>query len=344
MATIKDIAARAGVSPATVSRVLNLDETLSISPEKRSLILQVADDLAYRTPKRRRADAANSIPKPEQPLCFVLLYSHEEELQDPYYLSIHHAGILAASQRGLRTEEIFYKGRRDIRTIPARTNGLIVIGSLSSTDSGLSELLRKRKAVCVDFDPDIPGVDAVLADYRATIARLVGLFRAAGHTRIGYIGGQELDAERREPIKDERRESFAQELANAGLYRKELFFEGGSYSPETGYREAQQALAAPERPTALFVASDNMALGVYRAAAEAGISIPGDLAVVACNDQAGSAYMVPELSTIRIPRAAMGAEAVSLALERSRSPREIGLKVLAPTELVLRKSFSAPGQ
>ncbi|MBL8967817.1 MAG: LacI family DNA-binding transcriptional regulator [Spirochaetaceae bacterium] len=348
MARIKDIAARAGVSMATVSRVLNQDSTLSIGPEKRALILEVADDLEYRTPSRRRREAAAEavaeagMARGDAPLACLLLYSAEDELDDPYYLSIHHAVKVAAARRSLRVEELFYRSKADLAALPRVTAGLLVIGSEGACDAGLASYLAARSdAVAVDFDPRIAGVDAVVADFSGPVAEIAERFAAAGHARVGYVGGREKGRRGDREIEDPRAIRFAAELAALGLYREEFFLAGGSYSPENGYRQARELLAREDRPTALFVASDNMALGVYRAAAEAGLSIPADLAVVGCNDQPGSAYMNPPLATIKVPRAAMGLAALGLATGRVLEPREVGLRILAPTEFVHRKSVGA---
>ncbi len=336
MATIRDIAEKAGVSPATVSRVLNRDETLSIGPEKRALILEIAEDLAYKTPKRRRAEAAAE--QTQLPLVFLLLYSHSEELDDPYYLAIHHAARVAAAKRGIRSLDAFYKGPEDIPTLPRAAAGFVVIGSEGGYDPALADFLAAPGGICVDFDPGQEELDVVLADFRRPIAEIVATFMDAGYTRIGYIGGKELSYDKTREIDDPRKMLFTEELARHGLFIADLVYAEGSYSPATGYAATQALLAREPRPEALFVASDNMAVGVYRALAEAGLAIPADIAVVGCNDQAGSAYMTPPLSTIRIPRAAMGEVAVGLALSRAIDPREFGLRVAVPTAFVQRKS------
>lgn len=343
MATIKEIAEKAGVSITTVSRVLNKDTSLSITTKKKKLIFEIADDLDYVSPKNRKISRISNLYKNITIRC-VLLNTLEEELDDPYYLSIHHAVRSAANRRQVAFEEVFYRGASDLARISGAADGTIIIGSAGSCDESLiSDILAERPvSVCVDFDPGVPRPDRVLADFRPSIAELVDHFIAAGHRRIGYIGGREQEVPGSPAVFQDAREALLHSaLAEHGLEDEAVFLCEGGYNHENGHRLMQRLLRAGDRPTAVHVATDNMAVGAYKAIADAGLRVPDDLALVGCNDQAGAEYMNPPLSSIRVRTTLMGTAALGLALDRILEPRETGMTLSVPTTLVLRESSRA---
>ena len=343
MATIYEIAQLANVSPATVSRVLNHDTTLSISSDKRFKILEIAEDLNYKTPKIRKLEKSSlreNFGAARESIVCILLYSQEEEIDDPYYLAIHHALKIAAAKRAFRIDDIYYKKKNDLASLSLDRLGTIIIGSEGSCDISFLNFLKKEKnVICVDFDPDMKNIDVVCADFRKSIETIAKRFAELGILRIAYIGGKETSPFKGKEIIDPRSAEFIEEFGKLGIYREELFRANGSYTPDNAYQLTKQLLSSAAKPEAIFVASDNMALGVYKAICETGLSIPQDIKVVSCNDQPVSAYMTPPLSTIRIPRAVMASVALSLASSRAKDPRELGVKVMVPTDVVFRKSF-----
>lgn len=340
MATIREIAEKAGVSITTVSRVLNKDATLSISKNKKKLIFEIADDLDYKSPKNRHMARLSKALKDLSITC-ILLNTLEEELDDPYYLSIHHAIRSAANRRQVPLEEVFYRGTSDLNRISKHADGIIIVGSAGSCDEGLmSRILAEHPAsVCVDFDPGLPRPDRVQAHFRTSVTELVAHLAGAGHRRIGYIGGREQGAPGGPVVLQDAREIlFQSALAERGLWSPELFLSEGKYNHENGYLLMQRLLRVKDRPTAVHVATDNMAVGAYKAVADAGLRVPEDLALVGCNDQVGAAYMNPPLSSIRVMTTLMGVAAFGMALDRIVEPRDTGLTLSVPTTLVLRES------
>jgi len=344
MATIQDIANIAHVSPATVSRVLNHDMTLSISNEKRSRILEIAEELNYKTPKRRKLEK-NGIDETagetKAVIACIMLYSQEEEIDDPYYLAIHHAMKISAAKRNVYLEEMYYKSKNDIINLPSYRKGTIVIGSEGSCDASMIQFMKKEKnMVCVDFDPDIENVDKVCADFRKSIKTIASRFSEKGALRIGYIGGKEKSLVKGKEIIDPRISEFIEEFGKLGLFDERFFKAEGAYTPDNAYILTMNLFKEKIRPEGLFIASDNMALGVYKALSELELLIPEDVMLVSCNDQPVSAYMAPPLSTIRIPRAIMGSVALSLVISRALEWRDLGIKAIIPTEVIFRESFS----
>ena len=245
MATIREIAEKAGVSITTVSRVLSKDTSLSITQRKKKLILEIADDLNYQSPQARKIQK-KATESYDLNIACVLFNTLKEELDDPYYLSIHHAIRSAATRRRVLLDEVFYGGLPDIKRISQGVDGVIVVGSAGSCDEGLvaKVLAEHPVAVCVDFDPGIPQPDRVLADFRASIAELVDHFFQAGHRRIGYVGGRERGLPGSQAvIQDAREELLRSALAERGLLAEDIFLSEGSYNHENGYQLMELLLA-----------------------------------------------------------------------------------------------------
>jgi len=325
MATIKDIAALAGVSIATVSRVLNYDETLNVSLETRQKIFEAADQLAYESKGYKKRKPSHKIG-----LCYS--YSLEEELVDTYYLSIRVAIEKHLAEKGYVTRRISLSSPNEsIRGI----DGLICLGLFFAED--IAQIRRLGKpTVFVDSSPDINQFDAVVIDYESATIQALEHLITLGHEKIGFIGGMDADP-KGEPIPDLRRLVFESFLAGKGLFRPE-WVRTGEYSPKNGYLMLKELFSLPERPTAVFISSDAMAIGCYKAMHELELRIPEDVSLMGFNDIAQARDMVPPLSSGRIHTDFMGETAVELIEEWLRTGRKINKKVLIPTKLVARES------
>ena len=325
MATIKDIAALAGVSIATVSRVLNYDETLNVSLETRQKIFEAADQLAYESKGYKKRKPGHRIG-----LCYS--YSLEEELVDTYYLSIRVAIEKHLEDRGYVTKRISLHGPSEsLRGI----DGLICLGLFFAEDI---EQIRKfgKPTVFVDTSPDNEHFDAVVIDYEAATIKALDHLLALGHRQIAFIGGEDADP-KGDPIPDLRREVFESYLRQKGLYRAD-FVRVGEYSPRNGYLMLKDLLSQAEKPSAVFISSDAMAIGCYKAMHELNLRIPEDISLIGFNDISQARYMVPPLSSVRIHTDFMGETAVELIEEWLRTARKINKKVLIPTRLMVRES------
>ncbi|HEY9575180.1 MAG TPA: substrate-binding domain-containing protein, partial [Lachnospiraceae bacterium] len=116
------------------------------------------------------------------------------------------------------------------------------------------------------------------------------------------------------------------------------FVKMGSYHAKYGYELFKELYTEGNMPTALFVANDSMVTGAYRAAYELGLKIPEDISIVGFNDLPAAKYMIPPLTTMKLPMEFMGEYAVSLLEDRALNGREISLKVIVPTRLCVRDS------
>ncbi len=323
MATLKDIANEAGVSLATVSRVLNDDPSLSVKEETKQRIFEIAEKLEYKTSSSKKA-----VVEKKQQHCFVALYSHkqEAEVNDPYYLSIRH-GIETQCDK-LDIDLInCYDGKFDAHD--AMISGILIVGRCSN--KLLKELSKKTDNICfVDFSDNSEHYDSVDIDLERISKQIVDFFIEQGYPRIGFIGGQ--DQANTADIREIAFSEYGQlkgVVDNKDIYR-------GDFSSASGYELAKQMFANGDYPSALFIASDSIAIGVLRAIHEQGLAIPEDIALISVNDIPTAKFTFPSLSTVRIHAEMMGIQGVNLLVEKARDGRVLPLQVYVPSKLKLR--------
>ncbi|MBM7600021.1 LacI family transcriptional regulator [Virgibacillus halotolerans] len=327
MATIKDIAQKAGVSPATVSRVLNYDASLSVADETKKKVFEAAEELSYRKKATNRYTG--------QKIAVVHWYTEKEELNDLYYLSIRLGIEARCKQLDINPDIYFFNNIDDID--PNEIEGIIAVGKFS--DQQVRELTAINPAVVfVDYSPDDDKFDAVVIDFERATKRVIDYFISTGHEEIGFIGGREIFKGETKPLEDLREKTFVNYMREKNLY-DERFVYVGPFSVEDGYRLMAQAIEelGDNLPTAIFTSSDVMAIGSLRALHEADIAVPERVSVIGLNDMSISKYVYPSLSTIKVYTEIMGETAVDTLLERLEG-RKIAKKVFVATKLVIRKS------
>ena len=334
MATVTEIAKKTNVSIATVSRVLNYDKTLSISEEKRKLILETADNLDYQPPKRKKMNL-------KKPLTIGLIhwYTMPQELDDTYYLSIRLGIERACFEKHIDLVKIFRtKDDYDLDHLKA-LDGVIAVGKFSDDEVHLFE--QKFPAIVfVDSSPNDSKFDSVVIDFEQAFRKAIDYIISLGHTRIGYIGGREYIGKNQIALGEQREIVFKSYLTEKGLF-DEKNVHIGQFTIESGYELMKQAIEKNHLPTAFLIASDGMAIGLLKAAYEAGIHIPRDLSIIGFNDITQSQYTIPPLSTVKVYKEFMGEQAVNLLVERTLNQRMISKKIIIPTELVIRESCAS---
>ena len=325
MATIKDIAARAGVSIATVSRVLNHDETLNAQEETKQRIMEIAEELEYevRVQKKRKKKLKIGV---------FCSYSPTAELEDPYYLCIRLAIEKKLEEEGYKKQPVTVADTTDS---VSGVDGIVCLGTFSKSHIDTISQWEKP-TVFIDANPDPLKFDSIVVDYKNAVNCIVDYFVENGHKKIGFIGALDCDQDGDEVV-DLRKDIFMKAMTKKGLYHDE-YVKIGSYHARDGYKLLKQLYEEGNLPTALFVANDSMAVGAYKAAYELGLSIPGDISMIGFNDIPNAKYMIPPLTTIRLYMEFMGEYAVQLLEERVIQGRDICVNVVMPTKLYVRDS------
>lgn len=326
MATLKDIATTAGVSLATVSRVLNDDPTLSVKEETKLRVLEVAEKLEYRSKIVKKTGK-----KTKHKHHFLALYNYkqEAEVDDPYYLSIRHGIETQCDKLGIALTNCY---NSQIDTDITKITGILLIGK---TDPRVLHQVppRLNNHICyIDFSDTQAEYDSVDIDLAKISKQVVDFFVKQGYTRIGFIGGQD------EPnITDIREHAFIEYGSLKGVVSEDDIYLG-AFSSLSGYNLAKKMLAKGDFPKAMFIASDSIAIGVLRAIHELGLNIPGDIALISVNDIPTARFTFPPLSTVRIHSEMMGIQGVNLLVEKYRDERTLPLQVYVPSQLKLRET------
>ncbi|SHE73282.1 LacI family DNA-binding transcriptional regulator [Clostridium fallax] len=325
MATIKDIAEKASVSIATVSRVLNYDESLNVADETKKRIFEAAEELNYVTIKERKGR------KNTHTIGIIHWYSDKEEIIDPYYLSIRMAIDRCCSKNLIKFLKI-----DDMENFNENLDGIIAIGKFG--DGEISKIRKLSKnIVFVDSSPDENLYDSVVIDFRKAVNEVMEYLTSLGHTKIAYIGGEEFVDKGKKQVLDYRQQTYIEFMEKRNLSFKD-FIKLGKFTPASGYELMKKFLQNKNRPTAYFIANDSMAIGAYKAISEAGLKIPNDISIIGFNDISTAQFIIPPLTTVKVYTEFMGETAVDLIIERIKKDREISKKVIIPTKLIKRDS------
>lgn len=327
MATIKDIAQRAGVSPATVSRVLNYDTTLSVADQTKKRVFEAAEELSY----KKRLSNKSIVKK----IAVIHWYTEKEELNDLYYLSIRLGIERRCKQLDINPEVYFFDNINEINHLDIE--GIIAVGKFNKQQA--QELKKINSSIVfVDYSPDPDKYDSVVIDLEQATKKIIDYFISTGHNKIGFIGGWEKLKGENKPIEDLREKTFKSYMKQLGLYESAYIYTG-HFSVNEGYELMSRAIKDLEGdlPTAFFMGSDVMAVGSIRALHEAGISIPERVSIIGINDMSISKYIYPSLSTVKVYTELMGETAVDTLVEQIDG-REIAKTIYISTELIIRKS------
>lgn len=333
--TISDVAALAGVSMMTVSRVINADA--KVRESTRETVKAAIAQLNY-APNR----AARSLAGASQ-LRFGLLYSNPSEA----FLSAFIVGSLEEAGRAdvqivvLKVEDGDDPSLATERMIAGGIDGVVLPPPLCE-DPGVLAVLHKAgiPTVAVTTARPAAGVAAVMIDDRIAAREMTEHLIALGHQRIGLIKGHpDLSA------SAERLEGYREALEKAGIAVDESLIVQGYFTYRSGLDAADALLAHDNPPTAIFACNDDMAAGTVAIAHQRGLEVPGDLTVCGFDDVALATTIWPELTTIQQPIVRMSRCAVELlvTLMRNKRIREIGeQRIKVEHTLVRRQSDAAP--
>ncbi|WP_066368993.1 LacI family DNA-binding transcriptional regulator [Neobacillus fumarioli] len=327
MATIKDIAQKAGVSIATVSRVLNYDATLSVSDETKKRIFEAAEELEYKKKPVRKQEQGK--------IALLQWYTEKEELEDLYYMSIRLGVENRCQDHGIQVIRFFQDHYEDLKNKDIQ--GLIAIGKFSARQ--VDELKNLTgNIVFVDCSPDDEQFDSIVIDFEKVVENVLNYFWKIGHKQIGYIGGREAFKDQSSEIEDPRELAFKRYMADKGTLN-EKFIYNGTFSVDAGYALMKQAIRehGDDLPTAFFAGNDSIAVGALRALLEEGIAVPDRVNIVGVNDISIAKYVFPALSTVKIYTELMGKTAVDTLLERIEG-RKTAKTIYIATKLLIRDS------
>lgn len=344
--TIYDVAARAGVSIKTVSRVMNKEP--NVRPAMRDRVLQAAGDLGYSPNLSARSLAGSR--------SFVIAVFVDAALTIDHWRSERGADYLSRIQLGatlecrdagyhLLIELIDHEGPQVRQEVAALLAALkpdgVILTPPSCDNEVVLELLDKAGTPYVRVGPErAQGLGpSVHMDDVAAAREMTEHLIQLGHKRIGFIVG-----EPRYGASQARREGYLQAMKAHGLPVGDGWVRQGDFTFQSGMDQAKTLLALPDRPTAIFASNDDMALGCIAAIAEAGLMTPGDVSVAGFDDSPSSRFSRPQLTTVRQPVAEMSSVAARLLIAQAKSNEttERPADTLLPFELIHRASTAPP--
>ncbi len=333
MATMKEVADRAGVSVATVSRVIN--KTGYVTPELQARVLAVMDSLKYqpsalaRSLRRQETRTIGVIiPQLDHPVFGALAFSIEKALFAQEYHS-----LICSSEDNPDKENTYIE-----MMLRQRVDGVILVPTARSL-KGILQLIEKAVplVLAVRDLPDVLASRVLVRNYEGGYSGTRHLLEM-GHRKIGVIGTQGHSTAMRQ-----RMDGVYAALRDYRIRANpDWIVLGPLPHMETGYRAAAHMLEPRDRPTAIFALSDTIAIGVMHAAAERSLGVPARLSVIGFDDLPVAQYSIPALTTVAQPIGDLGEAATRLMLEHVRdSGREIDT-VWLDTSIRVRASVSAP--
>lgn len=331
-ATIRDVAKQAGVSVATVSRVLNGSGPVSDHARQRvedaATSLQYVPHGAARSLSTRRTTNIGVI----LPDLYGEFFSQLIRALDTATRTAGYHLLLSSSHADDTEVEVA------LRAMRARVDGVIIMSPDIAPEAVSRVIPAGSPAVLVNTAfRDREEFDTLNVDNRGGAYAMVSHFASLGHERVGLIGGRATNHD-----AQERRDGYRAALHDLGLEHRSEWEIESDFTKSGGYEAARALVALADRPTALFAANDSMAIGAMSAIQELGLNVPGDVAVGGFDDIPIARYVTPALTSIRVDLTRLGERAVELLLQTlgangSRPPSH----ELVPTTLVVRRSCGA---
>lgn len=330
MASLQEVAARAKVSIATVSRVLNKSD--KVVPETRAAVEQALRDLNYRPSRVARRLRMNSgrahlvgliIPDILNPFFAEIARGMEDAAYAAQY-----ALLLCNSDENPEKERFYLDVMRD-----ESVDG-IVLPPFDETDAAVAAVVKTGlPVVCVDRSLAKVKTDLVEVDnYRGAFEAVSHLLEQ-GHRRIGLIEGRAQVSTSRE-----RRRGYVDALTARGITPRKELMRAGDFKQESGRVLAEELLDLRQPPTALFVCNNLMTVGALAALHQRGRRVPQDVAIVGFDDLPWAEALDPPLTVVRQPAYEVGKQAMELLLKRIMEPARPPVTLRLLPELVVRRS------
>ena len=327
MATIRDVARAAGVSVATVSRVLN--NHARVRTETRSRVAAAAHELDY-TPN----EVARSLITSRTHAFGVLL----PDLYGEFFSEVLRGVDLRARRDGFHLLVSSSHANGDdlveaLRSMRGRIDGLIVMAPDVDTSALVKAAGTRLPLVLLDPGLHVLGADSISIDNLGGAQAAVHHLLALGHRRIATITGPAGNADARQ-----RLDGYHQALAQGGVAHEPGLEVEGDFTEPSGFAAVNRLLRLAPRPTAIFAANDYMAIGAMSALSEAGLAVPRDMAIVGFDDIAMARYLNPPLTTVNVDLLDLGARAVDRLIDTKNGATTRRRHQVTPASLVVRRS------
>jgi LacI family transcriptional regulator len=328
MSTIKEVAKKAGVSTATVSRVFN--NTEAVDEETRDRVKLVATELRYipsalgRSLSTRKTDSIGLL----LPDLFGEFFS--EVIRGSDQTAQQHKYHLLVSSSHNNREEI----AAALKMMRGRVDGLVVMSPHIDAQTLDANLPHNHPVVLLNCHVDGDGFDSINIDNVRGSRDLVAHLISHGHRRIAIIKGTEhnIDAE-------ERLRGYCEAMEKGGAVVDEALQFQGEFTEASGYDAVQKIMSLHPRPTAIFACNDSMAIGALSALRDCGVQVPQNMALAGFDDVPIASYLTPSLTSVQVGIQGLGILAIETLLDAVRNQEHHHKKqVVMPTTLMVRES------
>lgn len=307
MATLKEIAHIAGVSSATVSRVLNQDPALSVTEETRKRVLQAAKELGYQTVQQRyqaaRGQDETSNPQQnteERRIGIAQMFEKQQLLEDIYYLILKNVLDEVCFERHWSTVMLFRNDQGHfVKNDDLPLDGIVAIGRF--TQGEIEDFLcYTENVVFVDSSPDEEKYCSIVPNYYLAVRQILNCFWNHGYERVAYLGSVYTFGAKKELSMDPRFYYYKNSLLERGTYDNDLVLDcemnsRSSYAVMKEYLEQGRQL-----PDGIFAASDVVAPGLLKILREHKIRVPEDVGIITFNNTSLSQLAEPPLSSVEV--------------------------------------------
>lgn len=331
MATIREVAKKAGVSITTVSRILNNDDSFNVSKITKEKVLKVIKQLNYERKKNKNRISQSNI-------SVIKCFDEKIENEDPYFVSLK---INLENMLKKKVSKVKFFDLEEIEKLIkyneisnfSLTDAVIFIGETSKGKLKFFKSLNEN-IICVDVYDTDNITDYIKFDMRNSVEIVLNYIFKLNHKKIGLLVGRNKVVKN---LVDFREKYFKEIMVKNGLYREE-YLQIGDFSMESGYIMMKEILKLEDRPTAVFCGNDSIAMGAYKAIRENKLKIPEDISIIGFNDLKLSQYSIPPLTTIKIDTKLIAQETVNSLIELLEGKRDYHKKVFLPIELIERES------
>lgn len=334
MSNIREVAKIAGVSPSTVSRVLN--GTSYVNKVTKERVLNAVNNMGYllnnNKQKNNRLNFGIIVPKtaatnlPAHPTIYSIISGFIEVL------------LKKDASNSMLVMDEDHKSNIS-KLFPVLHDGYIIIGTSEEEEDKLLAFLISKDIPAIvvnrwvnEKKASYVNIDDVDAAFNAT-NRLIDL----GHKRIAFVGGNENFRNSKLRLR-----GYTMAMEQHGLEILPGYVIHGQYTEEYGYNMGPSLLSISPRPTAAFFASDMIAIGLQRSIKEMGLTLPQDMAMVGFSDVNLASYVQPSLTTIRMPAEEMGAQAALALINLIENPNVKRMQIVMDSALIIRESCGAP--
>lgn len=345
MATLKDIAGRAGVSQGTVSRILSEDSTLNVAPETRENVKKIAAELGYQSASQRShrhkasrtSEAEPTMSTQNITIGIAQMFDNQQLQDDIYYMVLKNLVESQCFSNGWNTVALYRNAEGSfVKVSPGNLDGIIALGRFTKEEIQSFESYTPN-VVFIDSAPNEMKYYSIIPNYQMALRLVLDHFQTMGYEKVAYVGAVSTYNRIKKLSMDPRFYYYKNSMLEKNLFEEDLVLDCEMNS-RSSYEVMEQYLGShPIPPQAMFISSDAAAAGVLKSLREHGFSVPEDCSIVTYNNTAFSESSIPPLDSVDVYLQESACEA-AFALSRLWNGNKLPKTIVVPCSLVVRGS------